>query len=172
MADLYPAASYPVVRSRRATVVVEEAISELDFVRARRLLIRYKRHLKVDLEMDDFSGELDRLAEIYGPPQGALLVARSAGNGVGCVALRELNPGLAEVKRMFVLPDYQGNGIGRQLLETLIQLARSRRYRRLYLDTLGSFGTALALYHRFGFRETTPLVKLPFADQIALELRL
>jgi GNAT superfamily N-acetyltransferase len=64
--------------------------------------------------------------------------------------LRPLGEGIAEVKRMYVVPDRRGTGLARQLLGELEAVARDAGYRRLRLDTAGGL-------HRFylssGFTE-------------------
>jgi GNAT superfamily N-acetyltransferase len=67
------------------------------------------------------------------------------------VALRPLDGGAAEVKRMFVDASWRGRGVGRALLETLIEGARARGYDTLRLGTLEDMTAAQSLYHSLGF---------------------
>jgi GNAT superfamily N-acetyltransferase len=92
-----------------------EAEGESDYAAARDLIAAYQRWLGVDLEFQGFSKELESLSVMYGPPDGAMLLAEEGGVWVGCVGLRRLGGGDAEMKRMFVLPAYQGKGIGSKL---------------------------------------------------------
>jgi ribosomal protein S18 acetylase RimI-like enzyme len=62
-----------------------------------------------------------------------------------------MEPGVAEVKRMFVDAEWRGRGIGRALLETLITGARARGYRLLRLGTLDDMHAAQRLYDSLGF---------------------
>ena len=92
----------------------------------------------------------------YIPPRGGLWLATSDDRGVGCVALRPLDADAAEVKRMFVDAAWRGRGVGRALLETLIDGARDREYRTLRLGTLHDMTAAQSLYHSLGF---TPIAR-------------
>lgn len=77
---------------------------------------------------------------------------------VGCGALREFSADHGEIKSMRTHPDQLRKGIGAAILETILNTARSRGYRRLSLET-GSgeaFEPALALYRRCGFQEGEP----------------
>lgn len=118
------------------------------------LFARYAETLPIDLGYQDFASEVANLPGKYGPPAGGLFVARdAAGAAVGCVGLRPLRAeGECELKRLFILPDARGGGLGRALAKMAIAHARELRYRRVRLDTLASMQAALALYHGLGFR--------------------
>lgn len=75
---------------------------------------------------------------------------------VGTVAVRliDINNKVIELKRMFVLPEYQGKGYGRLLLEHAIAYAREQQYHKVCLDTRKQFSAAQHLYRSSGFRET------------------
>jgi putative acetyltransferase len=84
--------------------------------------------------------------------QGAFLVARDGDRAVGCGAIRRLNPTTAELKRMFVEPEYRGLGVGWALLTSLEAAARHLGVQRLVLETGIYQEAAIALYRRAGFR--------------------
>ena len=74
---------------------------------------------------------------------------------MGCAALREIDAGHGEIKSMRTAPEHLRKGVGRALVEHMIDVAQSRGYQRLGLET-GSgaaFEPALALYRGFGFRD-------------------
>jgi GNAT superfamily N-acetyltransferase len=87
----------------------------------------------------------------YVAPRGGLWLARAGDEGIGCVALRPLDTGTAEVKRMYVTPAWRGRGVGRALLESLLAAARKRGYATLRLGTLDDMLAAQALYQSLGF---------------------
>src|SRR5690606_5849891 len=105
---------------------VVEASSSADLESARRLiraLVEWGRELRVeDRHLIDryfdpaaFEAELAGLPGRYAPPTGRLLLAREDDRTVGCVAMRPLEPGVCEMKRMFIEPEYHGRGIGKAL---------------------------------------------------------
>lgn len=75
---------------------------------------------------------------------------------IGTVAVRviDIENKVLELKRLFVLPQYQGNGCGRMLLKYAIDYAREQRYNKICLDTRKQFSAAQHLYRSSGFRET------------------
>ncbi|SEP12994.1 GNAT family N-acetyltransferase [Trujillonella endophytica] len=95
------------------------------------------------------------------PPSAAdvavLLVARDAdGTPVGCGALRRLEPGAAEVKRMYVVPGARGRGISRAVLTALEAAARERGWTTLRLETGPLQPEAIGLYESAGYRPIGP----------------
>jgi GNAT superfamily N-acetyltransferase len=153
-------------------VTIVTASSPEQFAQARRLFEDYQRWLGIDLSFQDFSGELDAIARMYGPPAGALLLASQGRAYVGCVALRPLEGSVAEMKRMFVPEAFRGRGIGRALAQASVSVARDLGYSALRLDTIPRLGAALALYKALGFVEIAAYRHNPVPDAIFLELRL
>jgi len=88
----------------------------------------------------------------YLPPQGQIFLAHAGARLVGCGFLRRIRPDAAEMKRLFVLPDCQGHGLGRRLIEARIDAARAMGLNDLYADTIVGNDDMLRLYERFGFR--------------------
>lgn len=148
------------------------ATTEEDYWQARLLIEEYARWLGMDLEFQGFPKELASLPRMYGPPRGAMLLVRHQAAIVGCVGLRELSGGFAEMKRMFVQPAFQGKGLGSRLLRTAICTARELGYAAIRLDTVPGLDRALALYRAHGFSETAPYRYNPDPGAIFLELKL
>ena len=75
---------------------------------------------------------------------------------IGTVAIREITADnrTVELKRMFVLPEYQGKGYGRLLLKHAIDYAKKQQYSKMCLDTRRQFSAAQHLYRSSGFQET------------------
>jgi ribosomal protein S18 acetylase RimI-like enzyme len=150
-----------------------EARTPDDIAQARRLFRAYAEWLAVDLCLQGFEQELAALPGAYAPPAGRLLLARIAGEAVGCVGLRPLEPGIAEIKRLWVEPGFGGRGIGRALAEASIQAARAIGYERLRLDTIPArMLAALHLYRALGFAPIPPYYHNPLDGAVMFELRL
>jgi putative acetyltransferase len=122
----------------------------------RGLFREYAEAIGTDLEYQGFSAELAALPEPYVPPNGALLIAQAGSDVAGCAGLRRLDSGVAEMKRLYVRPAYRSSGLGKRLVEAVIQAARQAGYHELRLDTLPSMSSAQALYDRLGFHEIPP----------------
>jgi ribosomal protein S18 acetylase RimI-like enzyme len=150
-----------------------DASSAEDLAAARRLFRAYSDWLAVDLGFQDFEQELASLPGAYAPPQGRLLLAKVAGDAAGCVALRPLEPGICEMKRLWVEPGFAGAGLGRELALAIIQAARDAGYRRMRLDTMPArMPAAQHLYGTLGFREIPPYYHNPLEGVVMLELAL
>ena len=103
-----------------------------------------------------FEAELRDLPGEFSPPKGRLLVATNGNNFVGCVALRDIGEGVCEMKRLFVLPKYQGQGAGLSLADAIISEAREIGYHLMRLDTGPNSIEAQDIYRKIGFREIPP----------------
>ncbi|MFN2470155.1 MAG: GNAT family N-acetyltransferase [Gaiellaceae bacterium] len=137
---------------------------------ARELFREYADGLGIDLTFQDFERELGELPAGYLPPSGRLILARLAGRPVGCVAVRALQPGMSELKRLFVRPEARGRGLGRALAEAALAEARRLGYERVRLDTLPDMQAAARLYRSLGFREIEPYRSNPVPGVRFLEL--
>jgi len=108
-----------------------------------------------------FEEELAMLPGKYAPPNGRLQLALYDAQPGGCIALRELDTRICEMKRMFVYPELHSKGIGRALAETLIREAQTIGYTRMQLDTSVRQVEAQNLYRSLGFKEIAPYYELP-----------
>ncbi len=154
-------------------IVLTEAVSEADFAAARVLFREYAAGLGVDLCFQGFEAELGSLPEMYGAPEGCLVVARAGGRPVGCGALRRLGAGEScEMKRLYVRPEARGTGLGRILAERLIAKGRSLGYAVMRLDTLVHMTAARRLYRSLGFVEIAAYYANPLPNVMYMELDL
>ena len=86
-------------------------------------------------------------------PNFTFLVARIDNRPVGCGALRDLEPGVGEVKRMFVVPEFRGQGIAKQILAALETRARELGYATVRLETGNEQPEAISLYKTSGYHQ-------------------
>ena len=143
-----------------------------DRERAESLFREYVDSLGVDIGFQNVEAELTSLPGRYARPGGAVLIAQDGADAAGIVAYRAFEPGIAEMKRLYVRPRWRGLRLGRELAEEAIEDARGRGYRTLLLDTLESMEAARRLYLALGFRPVAPYYDnpLPNVTYMALEL--
>jgi putative acetyltransferase len=132
---------------------IAAARSAADIAACRELFLEYQRALGVSLCFQGFDEELRTLPGAYAPPRGGLWIARMDGGGeaAGCVALRPLKDGDAELKRLYVRPACRGRFLGRALTIHALDFARASGYLNVRLDTLPSMREAQKLYGELGF---------------------
>ena len=111
---------------------------------ARSLFLAYGDFLRASGEhlgfrFDRLEQEAHDLPAAYEADNGAVLVAAKGDSSIGCIAFRAFRgcaeEGCCEVKRLFVLPEYRGSGIGLRLATAALELAGGKGYRCAYLDT-------------------------------------
>ena len=136
---------------------IVQANTQNDIEQARTLFQEYQAGVGISLCFQNFDQELKNLPGDYAPPDGRLLIATDADRIAGCIAMRKLGDGVCEMKRLFVRPTHRGTGLGRVLVNSLIDEARKLGYTHMRLDTLpGRMDKAIALYHSIGFVEIEP----------------
>ena len=138
----------------------------------KKLFLEYAESLPIELDFQDFEDELSKLPGKYVPPAGAIILAIVDNTAVGIVALRKIEDGICEMKRLFVKKNYQGLGIGKKLAEKIIAEAKDRGYNYMRLDTLSSLKKALDLYKSLGFYEIDAYIYNPMNNAIYMELEL
>ncbi|WP_026433830.1 GNAT family N-acetyltransferase [Paracidovorax oryzae] len=146
--------------------------TEMEPVRA--IFREYGDSLGIDLEFQGFDAELAGLPGDYAPPRGQILLAEVDGAIAGCCALRPLDtadyPNAAEMKRLYVRKAFRGFGLGRQLAEAMLDVARQAGYACVLLDTLVGMESARALYADLGFEEIPPYYHNPIAGSHYLKV--
>jgi len=153
---------------------VVQAKTAEDWADAERLIRAYLAGLPFEVDFQDVDSEMADLSAMYGLPNGALLLVRGEDDvAVGVVGVRRFAEGDAELKRMYLVPEARGSGLGRALAEVAVAAARSLGYRRLLLDTVASLAAAIAIYEGLGFLEIEAYRHNPFEDAryFALDLQ-
>ena len=110
----------------------------------------------LDISDQGIEDELASLPGKFAPPEGRLIMAVTSEQSMGCAALRRIDEQVCELKRMFVLPQFRGQGIGKALARKLIQEARTIGYECMRLDTGNFWTAAIQLYESLGFQRIEP----------------
>jgi putative acetyltransferase len=151
---------------------LRQATSTADVETARALLVEYQQSLGISLCFQSFDDEVASLPGAYAAPEGRLLLAFVGDEPAGCVALRKLEDGICEMKRLWVRPAFRGTRLGRRLAEAVLSEARAAGYRAIRLDTLPSMREAQALYVSLGFVDIPPYNDHPVEGTRFMEARL
>lgn len=143
---------------------IADGLEYLDEVRS--LIIEYTGRLGRDLAFQHLDEELADLPHKYAQGHGRLLVALVDGEVAGCVAYHALNETQAEMKRLYVRPQFRGLHLGQALGAHIVDAARADGYAQMVLDTIEPFKAAIHIYHGLGFEEIPAYYDNPMDDVI------
>ena len=140
---------------------------------ARKLFAEYAQELDENLCFQSFEDELLDPLKKYGAPKGCLLVAYNNEQAIGCIALQPLHEeGVCEMKRLYVHPDFRSSGIGKALVQELLNVAKEKQYKKMVLDTLERLQPAIKLYLQKGFVITSAYYANPLSNVVYMEKQL
>ena len=108
-------------------------------------------NLDVEHEENFTMNNLDKFAE----PDGRLLLVDVDGEIAGTISFRKIREDAGEIKRMYVNPKFRGKKLGNLLIEEVIEISQVNKFSKLYLDTAHFMSSAISLYKKYGFKETT-----------------
>ncbi len=128
----------------------------------------FTHELGLSFDVAQFLEQYITQVDEFAPPQGRLLLGEYGNKIAGCACLRNIGKNVGEVKRMYVRPEFQRNGIGRSLLLAIINEASHIGYAKLRLDTAPFTEAALSLYRSLGFYNIEPYFE---KTEIPLEYR-
>lgn len=152
---------------------IVQTAKEDQVTEAQTIFREYEAWLGMDLCFQGFEEELENLPGKYAQPDGRLLLAYSDDELAGCIALRKLEKGICEMKRLFVRDGFRGSRVGVHLIERLIAEARDMGYSKMRLDTFPpKMGNAVRLYETHGFCKIPPYYDNPHEGVMFMELAL
>lgn len=153
-------------------ITIGRASTEGDFAAARMLCqawvdwqLRSFPHLRdtilIAFEPEAYARTMADLPILHARPDGAILLARLDGAPVGCVMYYEMEPGVAEIKRLFVDEAGRGHGLGRALLLSMMDLMRADGYATVRFSAARFLLHARGLYESLGFKDIPPPDSFP-----------
>jgi ribosomal protein S18 acetylase RimI-like enzyme len=150
-------------------IIYKKLDTEEETAKAKELIIEYVKWLNQDLAFQNIDDELTNFPQKYKEPDGTFIIAKYNGSVVGCVGLKSIDENICEMKRLFVTDKYKGKGIGKKLVEMVIEEARYKKYKKMRLDTLKAMENALKIYYKNNFYEIEPYYNNPGNDVVYIE---
>ena len=138
------------------TIRPPQSHAEWDTVK--KLLHDYRNEFEDQTCFTSFEEELQNIEGLYADPRKHKLIAvAQPGNQiVGCVGMRTLSPGVAEMKRLYIVPSHRGEKLGELLAQEIISIAVKMKFKFMLLDTMHEMQAAQKLYQKLGFEKTEP----------------
>lgn len=151
-------------------IKIIQAETDEQIEQVRTLFREYEAWLGLKLCFQGFDEEVASLPGKYAAPEGRLFLAFVDEILAGCIALRKIEDGVCEMKRLFVKEDFRGQKIGIKLIEKLIEEAQRIGYEKMRLDTFPpKMAKAVKLYESHGFREIPPYYHNPYGETLFME---
>jgi ribosomal protein S18 acetylase RimI-like enzyme len=150
-------------------IIYKKLETKEEVIKAKELIIEYIKWLNEDLTYQNIDDELINFPRKYEEPDGIFIISKDNDNVVGCVGLRRLDENICEMKRLFVNDKYKGKGIGKKLVEIIIEEAKYKNYKKMRLDTLKTMESALKIYYKNNFYEIEPYYNNPNSDAVYIE---
>jgi GNAT superfamily N-acetyltransferase len=136
-----------------------------DAAAVRRELTAYLDHIGDTLDAEGLDHDIAHWQDEYDGRAGVLLlVVDEAEEVVGTAAVRVLEQGVAELKRMWLRPAARGRGLAQELLDKCLDEGRRLGCRTMRLDSQAKLAAAVKLYRTNGFREIPVYNDNPRAD--------
>lgn len=136
------------------------------------MLLKTDPVFAASLVQQNYEEEIEKLEEKYAPPAGRIYLVYVGADLAGCVGMKKSDETHAELKRLYVRPEFRGHNLGEKLVRTIMADAGQAGYKWLRLDTLPGLKTALKLYRRMGFYEIGPYYDCLVPKTIFMEIEL
>ena len=130
------------------------------------LIQEYNKELGVDLSFQNYEEEIKDLNHKYGSPKGRIYLCYVDSQLAGIICVHPIMENDCEMKRFYVRKEYRHLGIGRTLIEKLLEESKKIGYHYMYLDTLSTLTSANHLYQRYGFQEIPAYYYNPLKDVV------
>ena len=140
-----------------------------EFGDGKKLFEAYTKTLNLDFVSQELAKEFTVFDQQYNFPSGALLLTYDDANAIACAGIRKIDNETAELRRLFVLPEYRKQNIGKRLLELGLDSAKKLNYKKVRLDSLPAMIQAQTLYRSMGFYEIPAYRFNPIPGAIFME---
>lgn len=154
------------------TITIDKPQNAADIAAVKALFLEYAQSLDFSLCFQGFDQEMATFPAKYSPPKGGLLLAKVDSVPAGAVGVWQQSPGICEMKRLYLKPEFRGLDLGRRLAAGIVEEGRRLGYRAIRLDTLKTMVAARALYATMGFVEVEPYYDNPIDGAVYMELSL
>lgn len=158
--------------SKTQTYQIIEVSSKEEIKAVKALFLEYQKWLNVSLCFQGFNEELAGLPGKYAPPEGRLYLVKAGNEYIGCIGLRKISNGICEMKRLYIKPEHQGRGLGKKLVQLLIEDAKQIGYSSMRLDTIKEkMPNAVDIYEKHGFKKIEKYYDNPNPHTLFMELK-
>jgi len=136
------------LKIRKATNLDSQAIKNVVF--------EVLKEYNLDSDSSSTDKDLDAIEDYYLLNGGYFGVIEEDYDIVATVGIYKLNENTCELRKMYVLPNQRGKGLGRKLMEFSLDKAKELGFKHVVLETASPLIEAIALYKKYGFTKYSP----------------
>jgi N-acetylglutamate synthase-like GNAT family acetyltransferase len=112
-------------------IIYKKLETNEEIIKTKDLIIEYIKWLNQDLTFQNIDDELENFPNKYKEPFGAFIIAKENESVIGCVGMTSLDNKICEMKPLYVTDNYKGKGIGKKLIEKIIEEAKIKKYEKI-----------------------------------------
>lgn len=159
------------VESKVMTTPIIRQATNADRETVQQIIYSILREYKLSVEPESTDADLKNIEKNYTEKGDYFGVVELDGKIVSTFAVSKRSENVCELRKMYLLPDYRGKGIGKLMVNFALEEARKKGFKKMELETASALKEAISLYQKVGFvkKSTDPLV--PRCD-LAFELEL
>ena len=149
-------------------ILLRKAVSG-DEPQVKAIVFKALQEFNLQADPEGIDADLNDLQANYSAKGHSFYILEDGGKIVGCGGLVNLGAGRMEIRKMYLLNSHRGLGLGKRLLQTMVQEASNLQCEEIVLDTASVLVQAIKLYRSFGFVEFKP-EHLPARCDLAMKL--
>ncbi len=144
-----------------------------DIISVKQIIFTCLKEYALPPDINGKDSDLNNIEKNYFSNDGffGVVVNTNTNQLVGTFGLFPVSENICELRKMYLSKEVRGKGLGKSILNTAINKAREKHYKKIILETISPLTTAIYLYKQFGFKEITPRVINERVDQ-AFELEI
>ena len=119
-----------------------------------KMISRVLEEFSMSIDKNGTDSELEHMAAVYGRDNAKFYVMEAGGRIIGSVGVRGIDKDTCELRKLYLLKEFRGLGLGRELLRHALTFSVNKGYKKIQLEVSAKHEQAMRLYEKAGFVKT------------------